>query len=508
MNRVIIVDDDMIVRVTLRSLVKWEDFGFAVGADFSGGKAALEYFKSHRADLLIVDMKMPDLDGISLMEQLQAAGKLPVTVALSGYNEFALVRQAFRLGAFDYLLKSDLTAGSLAKLLEKLNGQIFLETAGEKKAAAGGSHLFCLEELSGLYGILLFEVDDWKRQTARFGENLAEQLEKPVVELARQLPRVAARGRLEAIDPLHYLLAYQVGDKHQYHHTICSIVRQLQSVWRDYMNLTLSAAVSEPCEGEGMYAALQKNSDMVKLSVLYGRGAVCTEWEQEKELEAFLACRREENGLASALYQADPVFFQQERKLFFTKLSRMEFQAAFLYSLGFIALLAERFRQYEDDFSALFAEEFSYREKLGRLKSYRELELWLNNYFRWVMDYTKNRSAGGQAADAIVKARQFMADNYANPELTLKSVADFVGLNEKYFSSRFTKESGMTFSSCLTDIRMQQAKALMASTDFRMYEVSERVGYHNVEHFNRMFKRSFGVSPGDYRKSLTKHQEI
>ncbi len=329
-----------------------------------------------------------------------------------------------------------------------------------------------------------------------------------MVELARQLPRVAARGRLEAIDPLHYLLAYQVGDKHQYHHTICSIVRQLQSVWRDYMNLTLSAAVSEPCEGEGMYAALQKNSDMVKLSVLYGRGAVCTEWEQEKELEAFLACRREENGLASALYQADPVFFQQERKLFFTKLSRMEFQAAFLYSLGFIALLAERFRQYEDDFSALFAEEFSYREKLGRLKSYRELELWLNNYFRWVMDYTKNRSAGGQAADAIVKARQFMADNYANPELTLKSVADFVGLNEKYFSSRFTKESGMTFSSCLTDIRMQQAKALMASTDFRMYEVSERVGYHNVEHFNRMFKRSFGVSPGDYRKSLTKHQEI
>ena len=101
-----------------------------------------------------------------------------------------------------------------------------------------------------------------------------------------------------------------------------------------------------------------------------------------------------------------------------------------------------------------------------------------------------------------------MADNYANPELTLKSVADFVGLNEKYFSSRFTKESGMTFSSCLTDIRMQQAKALMASTDFRMHEVSERVGYHNVEHFNRMFKRSFDVSPGDYRKSLTKHQEI
>lgn len=231
MNQVVIVDDDMIVRVTLRSLIHWEDLGFTVAADFNGGKAALEYFRGSRADLLIVDMKMPDLDGISLMGQLQKDGKLPVTVALSGYDEFELVREAFRVGAFDYLLKSDLTPESLTKLLEKLN--------------------------------------------------------------------------------------------------------------------------------------------------------------------------------------------QQNQR----------------------------------------------------------------------------------QADSIAKAKGFLADNFANPELTLKSAADYVGLNEKYFSSRFTKEAGITFSAYLTDLRMQRAKQLMMTTDLKMYEISERVGYHNVEHFNRMFKRAMGVSPSDYRRS-------
>lgn len=501
MNQVVIVDDDMIVRVTLRSLIHWEDLGFTVAADFNGGKAALEYFRGSRADLLIVDMKMPDLDGISLMGQLQKDGKLPVTVALSGYDEFELVREAFRVGAFDYLLKSDLTPESLTKLLEKLNQQIFRESqAREGGISATVGRAFGLEELEGPYGLVLFSVDASKQQTARFGEDFEQMLQKPVLELGRQLPRVAARGRLESVDCFHYILAYRAGDINQYRHTILSVVRQLQSVWQDYMNLTLSAAVSAPCEGEDLYRALQQNCDRIKLAVLSGRSAVCTEWEWEAELSAFQVCRQEEQGLAASLYSADQVLLEKEKQRFFHKLSGMDLEQGRCYGLAFIALLAEQFRQYEDDISFLFSEDISYREKLGRLSTERELELWLNNYFRWVLNYTENQQNQRQA-DSIAKAKGFLADNFANPELTLKSAADYVGLNEKYFSSRFTKEAGITFSAYLTDLRMQRAKQLMMTTDLKMYEISERVGYHNVEHFNRMFKRTMGVSPSDYRRS-------
>ena len=310
MNQVVIVDDETIIRVTLRSLLVWETLGFHVAADFSGGKPALDYLRKNRADLLIVDMKMPDLNGIALMEKLKEEGILPLTVVLSGYNEFSLVREAFRIGAYDYLLKSDVSRESLLALLQKLNQTIFLDGGREKAVFSDAAEeSLGIGQLEGEYGMVLFSVDEGMKQAARFGEDLGEQLQKPVLELARQLPRVAARGKLAAVDPLHYVLAYKAGDRAQYRHTIISVVRQLQSVWRDYMNLTVSAAVSDPACGEGLFDKLKRGSSLIKLSALSGKNALCAEWEWEDELEIYLREEEEraDEGLFLALYGADVV---------------------------------------------------------------------------------------------------------------------------------------------------------------------------------------------------------
>ncbi|WP_180270682.1 helix-turn-helix domain-containing protein [Sporanaerobium hydrogeniformans] len=80
-------------------------------------------------------------------------------------------------------------------------------------------------------------------------------------------------------------------------------------------------------------------------------------------------------------------------------------------------------------------------------------------------------------------------------------VASYVGLNEKYFSTRFAKETGSTFGNYLTEIRMRKAKELLNKTDLKMYEISEQIGYNNVEHFTRMFKKLYEVSPTLYRNT-------
>ncbi len=500
MKRVVIVDDETIVRVTLRSLLDWEAYGYQIEADFSGGKPALEYFENHTADLLITDMKMPDIDGISLMKQLRGSGKLPITVVLSGYHEFDLVRESFLVGAYDYLLKSDLTQESLDTLLNKLNDTIFVDHRGtDERNHDTMAHPFAHETLDGEYGVVLFEVEDQQEQMRRFGENLSEMLQKPVLELARQLPRVAARGRIEAMDPFHYVLLYQIGDRQQYHHTIQSVVRQLQAVWNDYMNLGCAACISEAVDSSGILEALQLDSDMMYGAVLKMRPAVCMEWADSARTRLARQIEKQTNQLISFLYEANESGVNQEKKEFFKQLYQTEFPGAVEACLALIYLLAKQFRQYRDDFKAIFSEEVDYIEKLNRLENIRELELWMNNYFSWVIHYIENRHDNRQA-DVILRAKRFLADNYVNPELTLKNTADYVGLNEKYFSSRFTKETGTTFSAWLINIRMQRAKELVDTTDLKMYEISEQIGYHNVEHFNRLFKRSFGQSPREYRK--------
>lgn len=103
MIRTLIVDDETLVRATLRTLVDWEALGYTIVQDCSDGGQALEYLKRNPVDVMFTDMKMPNVGGIELLRGLKESRAAPVSIALSGYDEFELVREAFRLGAYDYL---------------------------------------------------------------------------------------------------------------------------------------------------------------------------------------------------------------------------------------------------------------------------------------------------------------------------------------------------------------------------------------------------------------------
>lgn len=158
MIRTLIVDDDSLIHVTLRSLIDWESCGYTVVQDCGGGSQALSYLMEHPADLLITDIKMPGMDGLELMRQLRQTGAMPVTVVLSGYDEFELVREAFRLGAYDYLLKGGISQASLIRLLSGLREKVF-HTAASPAAGVPQEGPPALEE--GDYVLTLFAVEDF-----------------------------------------------------------------------------------------------------------------------------------------------------------------------------------------------------------------------------------------------------------------------------------------------------------------------------------------------------------
>ena len=125
MKRVLIVDDESIVRVALRSLIDWEKHGYMVVRDCMGGRQAVEYIKENPVELLITDMKMPDMDGLELISHLGEIGLLPVTVVLSGYNEFELVRE-------DVYKRQGLWMG--IQIMENLTAALLWMQSGRKNA--------------------------------------------------------------------------------------------------------------------------------------------------------------------------------------------------------------------------------------------------------------------------------------------------------------------------------------------------------------------------------------
>lgn len=388
MIRTLIADDDALLRAALRTMVDWEALGYTLVWDCTNGLQVLELLQRTTVDLLITDMKMPLLDGLGLIRRLRQSALLLVTVVLSGYDEYELVQEAFRLGAHDYLLKGNLDTASLTAMLTELR-RIFAD-GGTAAAPAAGPQL-----APGSYGVAVFAVDDMARQSDRFGGDLKNRLDKPMLELVRQIPRVAGRATLRAAGPGQYELLWQVRDK---------------------------APVCAP--------------------LLNALGAQRDE-DYEAEKEAFFRTREPLDGPAQ------------------TQLM-----------LVLLTQITEAQRK-----CGLDAENTAGCEAVVQaLGTPWERSVWLRNLLRKERERLQHRSRS-QTPDPIRRAQIFLEDNFTDHNLTLKAVADQVGLNEKYLSTQFTRRCGCTFISYLNNLRLRYAQELLARTDLKIYEISDRVGY-------------------------------
>lgn len=108
-------------------------------------------------------------------------------------------------------------------------------------------------------------------------------------------------------------------------------------------------------------------------------------------------------------------------------------------------------------------------------------------------------TAGG---DRITRARRYIAENWRDPGLSLTKVAGYVDLNERYFSTLFSKEMGVGFSAYLSTLRIENAKLLLREGKLRIYEVASLCGWASPEAFNKAFKKAVGIGPMEYRKGL------
>jgi len=127
MLKVLIVDDELLVRIGLKTIIPWEDNGFYIVGDASNGIEALEICQKTKPHIVITDIKMPKMDGIELSRKLKELDKKIKVIILTCYNEFDYAKEAISLGASDYVVKSTMEPEDLLGILYKIRKEIEAE---------------------------------------------------------------------------------------------------------------------------------------------------------------------------------------------------------------------------------------------------------------------------------------------------------------------------------------------------------------------------------------------
>lgn len=314
------------------------------------------------------------------------------------------------------------------------------------------------------------------------------------------IPRFASRCTVTELGMGVFLVYYRAEGEAD-----ASGARELAARLRDFAKETADCLLFA-CAGRlerepgRFWERLEEVLEFRDLYVLSGTGLVLDLESRGEECRKVAGRAKDYRRLALALYKADEKTVLEEKEALFLSMRSEGLKEAKDRVLSAVLETAREFIRADADFFDIFGQEIDYFKKIGRIEDLRSLRLWVTNYFSWIIEYSRNR-LDMTGADAVTRAKSYLAEHYQEADLSLKRVAAYVDLSEKYFTTKFTKECGETFLSYLTALRLQKAKELIRTTTFKMYEIAEMVGYNNPEHFNRTFKKAEGVSPAQYRKN-------
>ena len=544
MLKIFLAEDEVVVRETIKRMIPWEELGFELVGEAADGEMALPLLIRQQPDLLITDIKMPFMDGLTLARLAKKEIPGLKVVILSGYDDFNYAKQAIGIGVEDYLLKP-ITKNALIERLSEIRSRYEHEKtqkeyyekfqremqAYEKnssrdffEALVGGSmdmmEVYKRAEKLGLdivaeaYNVLIFTMncdEDFSGQRDEYSSWEAESLELLENFFAGHSSAmlfrsnifsygVLLKGQRETIeentracvDEIRKILSRQDG-RREWFLAVGQSVERLSQIQKSYH--TASRAFSqrylydenilyydemETMEHPGGQAEIEDNAYLQKVDVNALNPAI---------LQKFLS-----NGL------------QEETE---------NFVKDYFYAIGQEPMESLVFRNYvilNVRFSVI-----SFIKGLGcdtnemesadteevLAESGKNMEIAITYAKKMISQAIeiRDQNSGNKNRSILKTAVDFIDSHYMEEDISLNTVANVANVSANHFSALFSQNMGQTFIEYLTTLRMNKAKELLRCTGMRSSEIAGEIGYKDAHYFSYLFKKTQGMTPSDYRKA-------
>ncbi|KQL52925.1 hypothetical protein AN964_04975 [Heyndrickxia shackletonii] len=499
MFRVLLVDDEPLITRGLKALLNWEDYGFEVTCFAENGEEALEILKTGDIQLLITDILMPKMTGLELIQKAKGLWPELKCVVLSGYQEFAYVKEGLLLGIENYLLKP-VDKEELLKTIQTISKKLFttLDSNDHTK--------FTTLKENILWRLLNGEIDknNWRERLSLYEmevnhpfygvsildfENSGD--EKVVAEIARYVEDTFSADCLYQLDQ-EFIIVFG-GESAVYitecNHLLVDYLKKEQDMVGKFY-LSLGNTVNGMDEIEESYLSARE----CKPLQIYMEPHVLISRQVYEDRQAILKKEQEwKENFTKELVKSKENLKKMIDQFYCSLMKKSGFLApsvAKKYTIDFISYIHHSLKPDEFSYHTASIEKMVYATNIPQMKSI--LEEYCQELLLSINHQNKMRSP------IVQNVLEYIHANY-DQELSLKTFGHRFHVNPIYLGQLFQKEVGVVFSVYINHYRLKKAKELLKATNYRAGEIGKKVGYSDTTYFYKQFKKSVGVTPTEWR---------
>ena len=528
--KIMIVDDEAEVREGIVAHMDWDALGFEVVAEAENGQDGLDKAENLDIDVLLTDIKMPYLDGLAMSAELMRTHPSLKLILFSGFDEFEYAKEAIRLNVVEYVLKpvnvEELT-GILRRVKDSLDAEIAERRNIEALTSAYNKSLPLMRErfLSELlWGSIRPEEIAQQLALHDLHINKAKNKIVTVFDLTLSAEQNLPFAREFIPFSVKRAIEEQLEGKCDYATTVGSstvivitawdaencITRLMQAVnetcayCQRIFGLVLSAGISRSVPAlEDIHSAYMEAKAALEYRPIAGTGKAIYIQDMEQFAQA-----QETETHSSDRHILSVIKFgssEQIRRMVETLLLPLRSEemglwgkTAYLTDTFFNAILqiVNRYELYNEEKISLRLEKLC--TLLPCACGEEEMRDFLCDTLVCLSEFIAEQRESASKR-LVEQAKAFIAEQYANPHLSVDRLCEHLHVSASYFSTVFKQETGQSYVQYLTETRMQQALRLLSETDDKTYIIASKVGYEEPNYFSYVFKKRFGASPSTYR---------
>lgn len=535
---VLLVDDEEEVFRVIMKKMDWESMGFRVAGYARNGVEALEMAEELQVDVVMTDIKMPYMDGLTLCKKLKELYQTMKVIIFSGFDEFEYAKEAIKIEAEEYILKP-INANELREVFERIKQNLDKEL--DEKRNIDKLREYYMESLPVLqenFYTSLIEGRIPENKIEEYAKNYQIELTGPhyVVTVLHISAASASEEDVMPMDPLLLTLSVKKlaeeqlsdvwnskvvtylgdiivitqfpGEESTTHFTdkmdkICKMVKRV-------CKARVTAGIGHICSQPGQLPmSYQGAKNAISYRVLYGTTRAINIAETDPQENADIPWEEPYiHEIIKKIKMGEPEPLKEAIREFTAQISgsRLSLQK---YRILIMELITELFRfgaNNQLNLETLYGENIDVYAKAMQMESLEALSGWMNDNCLEMQKQVLNERRD-TTKSFVKRAIEYVKDHYSDQDLSIETICGILNVSAAYFSTVFKKETGKTFINYLTDYRMEVAVDLLLTKNEKTYIISEKVGYSDPNYFSYVFKKQFGMSPSKYKLSKLEQTE-